>query len=156
MTTSPLRPSPASACFVSRSRLIGAPADAVFDLLAHPSMHAVIDGSGSVRSARDGDGERLSLGARFGMDMHIIKRYSIVNTVTEFEEGRRIAWHNASGSTWRYVLEEVEGGTLVTEQWDARTSPRRLLMRLLGMPKRIAAGIEETLSNLDSHLTHAQ
>src|SRR5699024_12341469 len=104
-TPSPWRPTPASPCFVSRSRLIGAMAGAVFGLLAHPSMHAVIDGSGSVRSARDGDGERLSLGARFGMDMHIIKRYSIVNTVTEFEEGRRIGWHNASGSTWRYVLE---------------------------------------------------
>ena len=34
---------------VSASRLIGAPAQQLFDLVADPTMHPVIDGSGSVR-----------------------------------------------------------------------------------------------------------
>ena len=145
-----------SAYFASASRFINATPQELFDVVADPRNHPLIDGSGSVTRPLPGAPARLSRGADFSMAMHRRFDYRISNVVTEFEEGRRIGWHNASGSTWRYVLEEVEGGTLVTEQWDARTSPRRLLMRLLGMPKRIAAGIEETLSNLDSHLTHAQ
>ena len=36
--------------------------------------------------------ERLGLGATFGMSMHLGISYSMVNTVIEFEENRRIAW----------------------------------------------------------------
>src|SRR5688500_12176647 len=111
---------------ISVQRLVPAPPEPIFDLLVDPAGHAAIDGGGSVRGARSG-GRRLSLGDRFGMDMHLGVAYSTRNTVVELEENRRIAWQTTAagapgavlgGRIWRYVLEPVEGGTLVTESWD--------------------------------------
>lgn len=111
---------------LSVQRLVPAPPEPIFDLLADPAGHAEIDGGGTVRGARSG-GRRLALGDRFGMDMHLGVAYSTRNTVVELEENRRIAWQTSAsgpvgsllgGRIWRYVLEPVEGGTLVTETWD--------------------------------------
>ncbi len=113
---------------VSVERVIPAPASAIFDLLADPARHADIDGSGSVQGSRTGS-ERLALGSRFGMSMKIGVPYSMVSTVIEFEDDRRIAWRTngptaigrfVGGRVWRYVLEPVDGGTRVTESWDIR------------------------------------
>ncbi|HEU5242329.1 MAG TPA: SRPBCC family protein [Ornithinibacter sp.] len=114
---------------LSVQRLVPASADVIFDLLADPAGHAQIDGGGSVLAARSG-GRRLALGDRFGMDMRLGVAYSTRNTVVELEENRRIAWQTTAsgapgvvlgGRVWRYVLEPVEGGTLVTESWDLTT-----------------------------------
>lgn len=111
---------------VSVQRLIPAPPEPIFDLLADPEGHARIDGGGSVQAARSG-GRRLGLGDRFGMDMKLGLSYSTSNTVVELVENRRIAWQTLAGGPlsnllggriWRYELEPVEGGTLVTETWD--------------------------------------
>ena len=111
---------------VSVHRLIPSPPEPIFDLLADPAGHADIDGGGTVRAARSG-GRRLSIGDRFGMDMHLGVAYSTRNTVVELEENRRIAWQTTAsgpvgavlgGRIWRYVLEPVDGGTRVTEEWD--------------------------------------
>lgn len=113
--------------FVSVERTIPAPPEAIFELLAHADRHRDIDGSGSVRDPRKSTGERLALGSRFGMNMKIGVPYSMVSTVVEFEEGRRIAWQtrgpgalgkHVAGRIWRYELEPVDGGTLVRETWD--------------------------------------
>lgn len=140
--------------YVSKQRFIPSTAEEIFELLAHPEMHAVIDGSATVRAPRTGAAERLSLGACFGMDMNMVVGYKVLNEVCEFEEGRRIAWQNADKNIWRYILTPSDGGTWVTEEWDARKSPRRLFMRLMGFPARNAIGIERTLANLEAHLTH--
>ncbi|WP_026553705.1 SRPBCC family protein [Arthrobacter sp. 35W] len=139
--------------FVSRQRFIPVAAEEIFDVLAVPAMHSVIDGSGTVQAAQPGGPERLSLGARFGMEMNMAVDYKILNTVVEFEEGRRIAWQHVGRHIWRYTLEPADGGTLVTEEWDARGSGFRLPMRLLRYKCRNAVGIERTLANLDAHLT---
>jgi uncharacterized protein YndB with AHSA1/START domain len=111
---------------VSVERLIAAPPEAIFTLLADPNRHRDIDGSGSVRGARGG-ATTLSLGSRFGMSMKIGLPYRMVNTVIEFEENRRIAWQTkgpsrigalVGGRIWRYELEPTDGGTLVRESWD--------------------------------------
>jgi uncharacterized protein YndB with AHSA1/START domain len=111
---------------ISVQRLVAAPPEPIFDLLADPAGHAAIDGGGTVKSARSG-GRRLALGDRFGMDMHLGVAYSTRNTVVELEENRRIAWQTTAsgplgnvlgGRIWRYELEPVEGGTLLTETWD--------------------------------------
>ena len=49
-------------------RLIAAPAAAIFDLLADPSRHQEIDGSGTVKGTPEGS-QRLALGSKFGMSM---------------------------------------------------------------------------------------
>ena len=126
-------------------KVIPADPQRLFDIVADPAMHPLIDGSGSVRGQRAGAPERLSSGATFGMDMKLGAPYKITNTVVEFEEGRRIAWRHFNGHVWRYIFEPVDGGTKVTEQWDARPAKNRLLLRLLGFPKRNRAGMLATL-----------
>jgi hypothetical protein len=133
---------------VSVQTLIPAPAQRLFDLVADPAMHPLIDGSGTVRAARPGNPSRLALGAKFAMDMRLFLGYRIVNTVVEFDEGRRIAWRHFYGHRWRYLFEAVEGGTQVTEQWDARPAPSRLVLVGLGYPARNRDGIEKSLQRL--------
>src|ERR1700710_229790 len=110
-------------------RTIAAPPEKIFELVADPRRHKDIDGSGTVRDARELP-ERLELGSKFGMDMDFGGPYSMTSTIIEFEEGRRIAWqsyphanskkwrHIFGGRIWRYELEPVTGGTLVKESWD--------------------------------------
>jgi len=107
-------------------RVIPAPAEAIFDLLADPRRHRDIDGSGTVRDAQ-GEPQRLAMGSKFGMKMHLGLPYAMVSTVIEYEENRRIAWQTrgptrvgavVGGRIWRYELEPVDGGTKVAESWD--------------------------------------
>ncbi|WP_329792836.1 hypothetical protein V1227_13320 [Lentzea sp. DG1S-22] len=54
---------------VSVTATVHAPAAKIFDLLTDPSMHPLIDGSGSVRAPLPGAPGRLEPGSAFGMDM---------------------------------------------------------------------------------------
>ena len=137
-----------SAYLVSESRVVAAEPQRLFDVVADPAMHPVIDGSGTVRALRSGAPARLSLGAKFGMDMKLGGAYKITNTVVEFEDGRLIAWRHFNGHLWRYRFEPADGGTTVTEEWDARHVPHRIVLRLLGFPQRNRAGIHATLQRL--------
>lgn len=137
-----------SAYLVSESRVIAAEPQQLFDIVADPAMHPVIDGSGSVKAARDGSPGRLELGATFGMDMKLGAPYKITNTVVEFDEGRQIGWRHFNGHIWRYLFEPVDGGTRVTEQWDARPARNRLGLRLAGFPGRNRKAILATLQRL--------
>jgi hypothetical protein len=135
---------------VSTSRVIDADRQRIFDVLADPGLHPVIDGSGTVQDVQDGGPERLSEGARFGMSMKLGAPYRILNTVVEFEEGRRIAWRHFHGHRWRYELEDAPaGGTRVTETFDWSTARSKLPLELAGIPKRNLRGMERTLENLE-------
>ncbi len=109
-------------------RFVQAPAGEIFSILADPSRHREIDGSGTLRDAVGGS-TRLALGSRFGMDMQAGPApYRMVNEIVEFETDRRIAWQARpdkdwaakaiGGRIWRYELEARDGGTLVRETWD--------------------------------------
>ena len=110
-------------------RFIAAPPERIFELLADPSRHQEIDGSDTVRGTPDGS-QRLVLGSKFGMSMHMGISYSMASTVVEFEENRLIAWQTrptiaplrllVGGRIWRYELTPQDGGTLVRESWDIR------------------------------------
>jgi uncharacterized protein YndB with AHSA1/START domain len=141
---------------VTVSRVIEADRQTLFDIVADPQQHPVIDGSGSVRAVRAGGPERLSLGAKFAMDMHLGASYKILNTVVEFVEPELIGWRHFNGHIWRYRFTEVPGGTEVTEQWDARTAKRRLGLLLMGFPRRNRAGMTATLERLDRLVASAQ
>jgi hypothetical protein len=134
-------------------RFIRASPQAIFDVLADPSRHPEIDGSRTVQAARTGSPDRLSLGAKFGMDMRVVVPYRISNTVIEFEEGRRIAWRHVGGHVWRYVLEPAEGGTNVTEQFDYRPSRAPWMIELLGYPARHEKDMTGTLARLEDTVT---
>jgi len=133
---------------VSVTRVIPAERQRLFDVIADPAQHPVIDGSGSVKAVRPGGPKRLSLGATFSMDMHLTIDYRIRNTVVEFDEPSLIGWRHFNGHIWRYRFAEVPGGTEVTEEWDARRVPDRLLLVLLRYPQRNRAGMTATLDRL--------
>jgi uncharacterized protein YndB with AHSA1/START domain len=146
---------------VTVERFIPAHAAAIFDLLADPSRHQEIDGSGTVRDAKAG-AERLALGSQFGMSMKMGLPYSMVSTVIEFEPDRRIAWQTrgpgrvgglAGGRVWRYELEAQEGGTLVRESWDIgdEAAVTRPVVRLSA--KKTAENMRATLERIEQVLT---
>ncbi|MGI8664942.1 MAG: SRPBCC family protein [Jatrophihabitans sp.] len=142
---------------VTVSRTIAADRQTLFDIIADPAQHPVIDGSGSVRAVRAGGPERLSLGSRFSMDMHLGTAYKIANTVVEFEEPAVIGWRHFNGHIWRYsFLAAADGATEVTEQWDARRAKRKWGLLLLGFPKRNEQGMTRTLERLDRLVASAQ
>lgn len=144
-------PHDASRKLVWAERLVAAPAEAIFDLLADPRRHHEIDGSGSVRSARTSAPVRLSLGAKFSMDMRIVLPYRMTNTVVEFEEGRRIGWRHVGGHVWRYVLTPADGGTLVREEFDYSTNRAPLLLAAMRAVENNERAIEKTLDRLVAH-----
>jgi hypothetical protein len=57
---------------VSRQRFIAAGPEAIFEVLATPALHSIIDGSDTVKAAQPRGPERLSAGARFGMEMNVM------------------------------------------------------------------------------------
>jgi len=132
------------------SRMIPAEPQAIFDLLADPRRHADIDGSGSVKAARVNAPERLSLGARFGMDMRIGLPYRITNEVVEFDEPRQIGWRHFGGHVWRYRLEPAEGGTLVTEEFDWSTNKSPIMLKVMKATERNRVAMEATLKRLET------
>lgn len=152
MTASP------SSDVVTVERFIAAPPEKIFELLVYPARHRDIDGSGTVRDPKAADaeaGERLALGSRFGMSMKLGLPYSMVNTIVEFEEGRRIAWQTrgpgvigkyVAGRIWRYELEPTDDGTLVRESWDItqESMPGKLLVGRMASAtrKNMAATLE--------------
>lgn len=138
---------------VSVSKLIPATRRALFDVVADPAQHPVIDGSGSVKAVRSGGPARLSPGATFSMDMHLGTSYKILNTVVEFDEPEVVAWRHFNGHIWRYRFTEVEGGTEVTEEWDARGAKNRLGLVLLRFPQRNKKGMTATLDRLNDLVT---
>ena len=110
--------------------VVQAPPQAVFDVVADPTRHALFDGSGMVEGVVVGPA-RLELGSRFGMQMRYKLPYRTSNEVVEFEDGRRIAWCHFNHHRWRYEFEPTgDGATLVTETFDGSTArfPPALLL----------------------------
>jgi uncharacterized protein YndB with AHSA1/START domain len=152
---------PSNRDIVSVERVINAPPEVIFNLLADPARHPEIDGSGSVLKVRPGSTPRLTKDATFGMDMRRGMRYAMQNTVTEFDEGRRIAWaprmtggvgSRFGGRVWRYELEPSGDGTLVRETWDITQENLRFVLRLVAA-KQTRQDMTKSLEQLDQLVT---
>jgi uncharacterized protein YndB with AHSA1/START domain len=143
----------------SVERFIPAPADRIFAILADPSRHQEIDGSGTVRGAKEGS-QQLALGSTFGMSMKAGFAYSMLSTIIEFEPDRRIAWqtrpvqslpkHLVGGRIWRYELEPREGGTLVRESWDISQEKHNWAVR--GLRSKTIDAMTKTLERIETAL----
>jgi uncharacterized protein YndB with AHSA1/START domain len=143
----------------SVERVIAAPPEKIFDLLADPARHHDIDGSGSVVQSKEAS-QRLALGSKFGMKMKIGIPYSMESTIIEFDENRRIAWQSrppgiggklAGGRIWRYELEPDDGGTRVRESWDI--SQERFKWMVQAARKKARTSMEQTLENIEKLVT---
>jgi hypothetical protein len=111
------------------ARVIEAPADAIFALLADPRGHVQIDSSGMLQSA---EGEPASaVGDEFvvHMDREALNdfplgKYDVTVRITTFERDREIAWTILSrlepqiGHVFGYRLEPADEGTRVTSYYD--------------------------------------
>ena len=99
---------------------VAAPVETVFDVLADPSTHEAIDGTGWVRESLDG--KRLTgTGQIFRMamyhDNHPDKDYEMANRVEVFNSPHAISWQPGQGDDdaalelggwiWRYDLSPV-------------------------------------------------
>lgn len=134
---------------ISARPIVPAPSADVFELLARPAQHGLIDGSGTVQGVQPNGPERLSLGAKFGMQMHWGGPYKILNEVVEFEEGRLIAWRHFARHIWRYRLEPLDANrTLVTEEFDGRPAVSQLALALLRAYPRNRRSMEATLDRM--------
>lgn len=110
--------------------VINAPAETIFGLLVDPRRHQELDGTQSIAGIISGP-ERLSLGAKFGMKMHLGIHYRIMNTVVEYEENRLIAWRHLGRWRWRYELRSISAtSTEVTETFDGTTSISQLWLKI--------------------------
>lgn len=119
---------------------INAPADAVFAVLADPTTHQAIDGTGWVRESLDGK-PLTEVGQIFRMAMYHDNyggmHYEMANRVEVFEPPRAIAWLPGQGAdnaniefggwVWRYDLEALgDDRTKVTLTYDWSAVPPAL------------------------------
>jgi hypothetical protein len=130
---------------------MSAPPAAIFELLANPRKHSLFDGSGTVTGVKDAP-LRLALGSTFSMDMKMKLGYVTRNRVVVFEENRSIAWHHLARFIWRYDLEEIEGGTKVTESFDY-DRPWGFVIEPFKFPERNRVAMEATLRALEAIVT---
>jgi len=135
----------------SASIIINAPAAIIFNLLADPAMHSRIDGSKSVLSVIKAP-TRLTLGAKFSMNMKIGVRYRITNRVIEFEEGKVIAWRHLGRWVWRYEIKEITPNqTVVVESFDGNSSPFQWWLRMRKAYPYVQIAIAKSLVRLKKY-----
>lgn len=135
----------------SASIIINAPVSKIFDVVANPQMHAVIDGSKSVKSVIYGP-ERLSLGDKFGMNMQIGIKYKITNTVVEYEENKVIAWRHLGRWIWRYEFREISPNqTVVTESFDGTKTPLNFWLKARKAYPFVQKAVAKTLVKLKEY-----
>jgi hypothetical protein len=149
------RPNPRS---VSAERVVAAAAHDIFEVLADPAKHPVIDGSSTVVRPLPGNPERLEMGSRFGMGMRLGVPYLIHSRVVEYEPDRLIAWCHLGRHRWRYELEPLDcdatraPSTRVVETFDWSTSIFPAFIAAVRYPDRNLAGMARTLERLDRYV----
>ena len=125
---------------ISTACTIDAPADTVFAVLADPSTHQAIDGTGWVRESLDAK-PLTETGQIFRMAMYHDNyggmHYEMANRVEVFEPPHAIAWLPGQGADdanlefggwiWRYDLEPLgDDRTNVTLSYDWSAVPQAL------------------------------
>lgn len=120
---------------MSAACTIDAPAQAVFAVLADPTTHHAIDGTGWVRESLDGK-LLTEVGQIFRMAMYHQNyggmHYEVANRVEVFQPPHAIGWLPGQGTddanlefggwTWRYDLEplsDARTGVTLTYDWSA-------------------------------------
>ena len=121
---------------LSATKVIDAPAEAVFAVLADPNRHTELDGGGMVKGPEGKAAPLGGIGQVFSMNMHqdALGDYRMINTVTAFVPEARIGWGpsmdpdcdaaknfegvDVSGHTYTWDLREADGRTEVTETYE--------------------------------------
>ena len=146
---------------VSETRVINATEEAIFAVLADPSRHAAIDGTGWVGDALDAT-PLTAPGQIFRMSMyhpnHPDGNYQMANRVKLFDPPSTISWEpgydagdgtlSFGGWTWRYDLTPVgPANTRVTLSYDWSAVPDSIRERI-GFPPFIPDHLGNSLAHL--------
>ncbi|MFP5020347.1 SRPBCC family protein [Pseudonocardia phyllosphaerae] len=117
------------------TRTVDATPEQLFAVLSHPERHEDLDGSSMLRGL-EAPIRLTGVGDEFVMKMHndALGDYRMRNTVTEFEQDRKIGWAPAldpidgytdkvgdmrgEGHTYTWILEPDGDGTKVTQVYD--------------------------------------
>jgi uncharacterized protein YndB with AHSA1/START domain len=117
-------------------RVVAAPVEDVFAVVADPRRHVAMDGSGTLRGTDSGPITHVGQVFLVNMYRDDLGGYRTVNTVTEFEPGTSLGWAptldrshpcglvemladiTTGGHTFTYRLREVPDGTEVTQVYD--------------------------------------
>lgn len=141
-------------------RVVAARRSQIFELLATPSEHRLIDGSGMLQTGRVSGPPRLRPEVTFALPMkQSVVRYRSRNEVTEFVEGERLAWRTVGivsgrqvigGQVWRWILtDQGQGSTLVRHEYDWEQARASSVLNLVGYPARMRTAMEQTLLRLE-------
>ncbi len=137
---------------VSASAEVDAPAADVFDWLARPDNHVLLDGSGNVKAPLRKGRRLTAVGQGFTMRMHWFVPYVVRSKVSEFVEGERIAWNHFAQHRWRWEVTNLEDGrSRVTETFDATRAPAREKYTALGYPESYVAVLEKSVAKVAEH-----
>jgi len=110
-------------------RRIAAEPAAIFEILCAPAGHVTIDSSGMLMSASGaavrGVGDSFVVHMdREALGDYPMGEYDVTVTITTFAQDREIAWTVVGvirpplGHVYGYLLEPVDGGTMVTSYYD--------------------------------------
>ena len=153
------------------TRMIAAPPETVFALLADPARHHETEPTDWVRGSLEEDPAPLTeVGQVFGIEMfheNAHGRYDMHNRVIAFAQDRTIAWEpgqygpdgelGTGGWTWRYDLAPAGGAdggpateVTLTYDWSAVPDP---LQKEFGLPPFPPSFLEESLAALERAVT---
>ena len=144
---------------VAHERVVSAPPERLFTLIADPAEQPRWDGNDNLAVAAAGQRVR-GVGDVFVMTL--TRGTERQNHVVEFAEGRRIAWRPAEpgqpppGHLWRWELTPLDGGqTLVrhTYDWSELTDPQRLERARATTADRLQASVDR-LADLAERVPH--
>lgn len=152
---------------MSAACTINAPATTVFAVLADPTTHQAIDGTGWVRKSLDGK-QLTAVGQVFRMAMYHSNyggmHYEMANRVEVFEPPHAIAWLPGQGTDddhlefggwiWRYDLKQVEvDQTEVTLTYDWSAVPQAIREHI-GFPPFDRQHLDNSLKHLAELAQH--
>lgn len=149
---------------------IDAAPDAVFAFLCTPANHQHTEPTDWVRDAITTEPINAK-GQTFGVHMYLEQvggHYDMHNVVTEFEQGRTIAWlpgtlgedgtHQPGGWWWRYDIEPDANdagntGSRVTLTYDWSGTPAEVRDEIGGMPPFPREYLDSSLAELGNALS---
>lgn len=142
---------------VSAERIIEASPEEIFELIADPAQQPRWDGNDNLAEAAPG--QRVhQVGDVFVMRI-TTDAQSRENHVTEFEEGRRIAWlpspvaEAPPGHLWRWELEpRADSSTLVrhTYDWHALSDEKRIVRAQATTADSLRASIDRLAESVET------
>ncbi|MGH1561337.1 SRPBCC family protein [Mumia sp. DW29H23] len=140
-------------------RTVDASAARIFAVLADPYAHPALAGAEDVVEVVSATEVPLREGSEFEVRMSRGLPYTTHNVVVAHVQNQTIAWRTTmlgglvGGRVWRYDLEVVPAGTIVTETWDVSEDRQRWLLTRGRRPEATQRQMTRSLERLAAQVT---